>query len=60
MSAIADSVAVGLVRPHLQQTKSSVEFIIATDMPALTRPGPENSSPTPLADFYLYFTMAWE
>jgi hypothetical protein len=37
MSAIAGSVAVGLIRPHLQQTKSSVEFITATDMPTLPK-----------------------
>jgi hypothetical protein len=35
MSAIAGSVAVGLIGPHLQQTKSPVVFITATDMPTL-------------------------
>src|ERR1700691_5331507 len=51
MSAIAGSVAVGLARPHLQQTKSPVAFINATHMPARSRSVPGALRRDPQGDF---------
>jgi hypothetical protein len=55
MSAIAGSVAVGLIRPHLQQTKSPVAIINATDMPALRKPASRAIGPLAVGLLLKYF-----